>query len=177
MIIYFLIGAIVLAIILILAIKNLRSDEKLQDSALKQRAIFTANEQIAFTRLKETLPMYTVLAHVSFDALITTKFYHTRNKYRHMVADFVIVNEHQDVIGVVSMDDHANSKRSKNIAYRDELLKMAGYRVFHFDHLPNTTDFSEIFKNDLLDYYQESGHLSVSAPKHYGLRSPLELKV
>lgn len=44
--------------------------------------------ELTYTRLKEILPNHMVLAHVSYDALLTTKFSRTRSKYRNLSGNF-----------------------------------------------------------------------------------------
>ena len=105
MTIYIVIGSVILLLSMILASKGLIPKTKQQDSALRQRAIFNVNEQLTYTRLKEILPHHTILAHVSYDALLTTKFSRTRSKYRNLVADFVVVDAMQQVVAVVALDD------------------------------------------------------------------------
>ena len=78
MAIYILIGSLLLFFALIIAWRQLGNRAKRQDSILKQRAIFNFNEQLTYTRLKEILSEKIVLAHVSYDTLLTTKFYRTR---------------------------------------------------------------------------------------------------
>ena len=80
MAIYIVIASILLGCMLIMAWSSLENNTKQQDSALKQRAIFNINEQLTYTRLKEILPKHIILAHVSFDALLTTKYNRTRSK-------------------------------------------------------------------------------------------------
>lgn len=158
MIIYFLMGALLFALIVFLAFKNLRSSVKPHDSALKQRAIFSANEQLVFTRLKKILPKHTILGHVSFDSLLTTKFHHTRSKYRNMRADFVVLGPQNDVVAIVAVEDYIATKKHKNTMYQDEILKLAGYRVLRFYSLPTFQQLkdefrflngSEIYKQDI----------------------------
>ena len=146
MVIYFIAGAVLLTVIFIFAIRSLKSRTKQKDSMLKQRAIFTTSEYLTFTRLKEILPDYTILAHVPFDALLTTKFNHTRNKYRNMVADFVVLGNHYEIIAIVAVDEHVTSRRIQDAQYQDELLKVAGYKVCRFDDVPEYKQLREAFK-------------------------------
>jgi hypothetical protein len=136
MIIYILVGSLLLFGILLKAWKSLEGSAKQQDSALKQRAIFNISEQITFTRLKEILPRSTVLVHVSFDALLTTKYSRTRHKYRNMVADFVILDEHHQVLAIIALDDPMALRYPQNAQYQDALLAMAGYRVIRYEDVP-----------------------------------------
>ncbi len=72
---YMVIGSVLLILVMILASKALIPKTKQQDSALRQRAIFSMHEQLTYTRLKEILPHHTVLAHVSYDALLNYKIF------------------------------------------------------------------------------------------------------
>jgi len=51
------IGSVLLILVMILASKALIPKTKQQDSALRQRAIFSMHEQLTYTRLKEILPL------------------------------------------------------------------------------------------------------------------------
>jgi hypothetical protein len=119
-----------------MAWKSLEDSTRQQDSALKQRAIFNINQQLTYTRLKEILPQSTILAHVSFDALLTTKYSRTRYKYRNMVADFVVLDEHYQVTAIIALDDPMVLKRRRNAEYQDALLAMADYRVIRYADVP-----------------------------------------
>ncbi|OTG76997.1 hypothetical protein B9T33_15815 [Acinetobacter sp. ANC 5054] len=173
MTIYIVIGSILLFCVLIMAWKSLESDSKQQDSALKQRAIFNINEQLTYTRLKEILPNHTILAHVSFDALLTTKYYRTRNKYRNMVADFVVLNENQQIQAIIALDDPMVLKRIQPMQYQDALLQMAGYRVIRYDDVPEYSQLREDFLGSQVKYKPIP---QVSDLKKYHLYSDLERK-
>lgn len=177
MIIYFLIGALFLALIVFLAVRNLRSGVKPHDSKLKQRAIFTANEQLTFSRLKQVLPKYTVLAHVSFDSLLTTKFNHTRSKYRNMIADFVVLGQQNEVIAIVVIEDYSAAKKHKDAIYQDQLLKLAGYRVCHFYGVPKLQQLKDEFKVfDDLDLIEQD-IAPVKKYEFYANKSTSQLKL
>ena len=154
MIIYILIGSLLLIYVLYLAWKSLQSSTKQQDSALKQRAVFNMNEQITYTRLKEILPHTTVLAHVSFDALLTTKYSRTRHKYRNMVADFVLLDEQYQVLGIVALNDPQVLKRPQNTQYQDALLALAGYRVIRYADVPEYHQLRHDFLFEKLEQRQ-----------------------
>ncbi|MFV5463742.1 MULTISPECIES: DUF2726 domain-containing protein [unclassified Acinetobacter] len=145
MTIYILIGVLILIFFLLMAVKGLENREKPQDSALKQRAIFNLNEQLTYTRLQEILPQHIILAHVSFDALLTTKFSRTRHKYRNMMADFVVLDANHQVVAIVALDDLLMLKRSRNAQYQDELLRLAGYKVLRYEDVPEYHELREAF--------------------------------
>ena len=173
MAIYIVIASILLGCMLIMAWKSLENNAKQQDSALKQRAIFNINEQLTYTRLKEILPNYIILAHVSFDALLTTKYYRTRNKYRNMVADFVVLDKNQQVAAIVALDDPMVLKRPQRAQYQDALLEMAGYRVIRYEDVPEYYQLREDF---LPEHAKLRPAALVSDLKKYHLYSDLERK-
>lgn len=173
MTIYLAIGSILLFCVLIIAWKSLEAGSGQQDSALKQRAIFNINEQLTYTRLKEILPNHTILAHVSFDALLTTKYYRTRNKYRNMVADFVVLDEQQQVQAIVALDDPMVLKRFQQAQYQDALLSLAGYRVIRYDDVPEYVQLREDFLNEPRSRVP---FVPVNDLKKYHLYSDLERK-
>ena len=114
---YIMIGSFLLFCVVLMAWKKLGNNSKPQDSALKQRAIFNLNEQLTFTRLREVLPEYIILAHVSYDALMTTKFNRTRHKYRNLTADFVILDQQHQILAVVGVDDPLILKRPQQTCF------------------------------------------------------------
>ncbi len=173
MAIYIVIASILLGCMLIMAWKSLENNAKQQDSALKQRAIFNINEQLTYTRLKEILPNHIILAHVSFDALLTTKYYRTRNKYRNMVADFVVLDESQQIKAIIALDDPMILKRIQRSQYQDALLQMAGYRVIRYDDVPEYAQLRDDFLNGHARFKPIA---PVSGLKKYHLYSDLERK-
>lgn len=175
MMIYILIASLLLLCVLMMAWKSLESNTKQQDSALKQRAIFNINQQLTYTRLTGILPKSTVLAHVSFDALLTTKYSRTRYKYRNMVADFVLLDEHHQVTAIIALDDPLALKHLKNAQYQDALLAMAGYRVIRYEDVP---EYYQLRQDFLLE---QSSHLALDSqaedtPKKYSFYPELERK-
>lgn len=146
---YIVIGSVILLLSMILASKGLIPKTKQQDSALRQRAIFNVNEQLTYTRLKEILPHHTILAHVSYDALLTTKFSRTRSKYRNLVADFVVVDAMQQVVAVVALDDPLSLKRPQKSQFQDAILDMAGYKVIRYEEVPEYHQLREDFYGDV----------------------------
>lgn len=168
---YIVMGSILLILVIILASRGLIPKTKQQDSALRQRAIFSVNQQLTYTRLKEILPNHTVLAHVSYDALLTTKFSRTRSKYRNLVADFVVLDHLQHVMAVVALEDPLSLKRPQKAQFQDALLDMAGYKVIRYEEVPEYHQLREDFFADVYaptrsnhdqyaakkyDYYQDT---------------------
>lgn len=148
------VSVVVLGLLIVLAYHRMKS-QKQQDSPLRQKALLSTDEQIVYTRLKEILPQAQVMTQVSFDAILTTKYLHTRRKYQKMVADFVIVDRNYRVIAVVAIDDINVLKRSKSAAYQDAVLKTAGYRVLRYVGVPEYDQLQSDFLTSILHEQQD----------------------
>lgn len=135
----------ILAIVLIIAYKGLFHKQQ-SDSVLRQRAVFTTYEHTTFTRLKEVMPEANILAHVSFDALMTTKFPHTRRKYEKMFADFVVMDKECRVIAIVAIGELMSLKKLQTANYQDSLLESAGYKVLRYTEVPEYQELRDDFK-------------------------------
>ena len=148
---YYFITIVGLLFITVFAVRSLHQNRR-QDSPLKRRGILNISEQITLMRLKAVLPRHTVLAHVSFDALLTTKFSRTRHKYRNMMADFVVLDANHQVVAIVALDDLLMLKRSRNAQYQDELLRLAGYKVLRYEDVPEYHELREAFGQSSSSY-------------------------
>jgi hypothetical protein len=134
---YILLCLLVLIILTVILARSFKKHQKIQDSLLKRRAIFSTHQQLIFKRLTKLLPNYLILAHVSYDVLLTTKFVHTRDKYKSMIADFVILDEHYNIVVIVNFDHISTLKRKRDIAYEEAILKSVGYKLLHYSRLPD----------------------------------------
>lgn len=143
-------SVVILAIVIIVAYNGLKN-KQLADSALRRRAVFNSYEQTTFIRLKEILPEANILAHVSFDALLTTKYLHTRRKYQQMFADFVVLDRNCKVLAVIALEDINVIKRSAKYAYEDALLQSAGYRVVRYTGVPEY----QLLRDDFLPEFSD----------------------
>ena len=146
MLMYILIGILVLGCLGLL-LNQIALNHRPSDSALKQRAIFSPQQQLTYTRLKMLLPEQHILAQVSFDALLTTKYPRTRYKYRNMVADFVLLDRDYHIVAMVTLNESHALKRLRNADYQDDLLKMAGYKVLRYQHVPELAELKRDFLN------------------------------
>lgn len=106
---------------------------------------------MTFARLKEILPEANVFAHVSFDALLTTKFPRTRRKYASMFADFVVLDRDCHVVAVIALGDASLSKRHHSAIYQDALLEAAGYRLIRYEHVPEYQQLREDFLTEIIE--------------------------
>ncbi|MEB3766767.1 DUF2726 domain-containing protein [Acinetobacter sp. MD2] len=116
-----------------------RVHSSLHDSVLKQRRILNYNEQLLLSRLSFLRPDYTILSKVSYDALITTKYEHTRHKFNALTADFVVLNERYEVVVVIALYDPVLgvSQQLKSGQYRSHLLSLAGYKTLSYIGVPD----------------------------------------
>lgn len=166
--IYALISMAVLACLWFMLYRALRH-QRPADSALKQRAILNPPQQLCYRRLNQLISKQHIFAQVSFDTLLTTKHAHTRYKYRNFTADFVILDDQLHVLTVIILTEGQHLKRIQLAAYKDDLLKLAGYRVLCYGQIPEI----EQLRKDLLQL-QVLDDLDPS-PGHYAL-PPLRLK-
>ncbi|MDM1757875.1 MULTISPECIES: DUF2726 domain-containing protein [Acinetobacter] len=134
----------ILAVVSVIAYNGLKNKQKI-DSPLRQRAVFNSHELMTYTRIQEILPSANILAHVSFDALLTTKYLHTRRKYQKMFADFVVLDHEFKVIAVITLDDPNVMKWMNTEQNQDTLLEMAGYRVIRYQGVPEYQQLREDF--------------------------------
>lgn len=144
------VSVIALAIVMMVAYKGLKTKQP-SDSILRQRALFNTEEQITFSRLKEILPEAHIFAHVSFDALLTTKFPRTRRKYESLFADFVVLDQSLKVIVVISMGDSISNRRNHSAIKKDALLQAAGYRLVRYEHAPDYQQLQAVFLSETIE--------------------------
>ena len=144
------VSVIALTIVMIVAYNGLKAKQP-SDSILRQRAVFNADEQMTFARIKEILPEANVFAHVSFDALLTTKFPRTRRKYASMFADFVVLDRECRVVAVNTLGDAHLSRRNHSTIQQDALLEAAGYRLIRYEHVPEYQQLREDFLTEIVE--------------------------
>ena len=145
---YYFITIVGLLFITVFAVRSLHQNRR-QDSPLKRRGILNISEQITLMRLQAVLPRHTVLAHVSFNALLTTKFAHTRRKYQGLVADFVVLDQQHQVLAIIEIADESYVNRLQQKHYQDSLLELAGYRVLRYSAIPTEQELRKDLIPDL----------------------------
>ncbi|ENX40812.1 DUF2726 domain-containing protein [Acinetobacter courvalinii] len=160
---YYFITIVGLLLITALALRRLQQNRR-QDSPLKRRGILNIAEQITLMRLQAVLPRHTVLAHVSFDALLTTKFAHTRRKYQGLVADFVVLDQQHQVLAIIEIADESYVNRLHQKHYQDSLLELAGYRVLRYSSIPTEQELREDLMPDLFEPMSIPTTVVTSAP-------------
>ncbi len=153
-------GLIALCVVAVMLFNRLKPRDK-YDSALKRRAIFSPAQQLTFNRLQQVLPDYYILAQVSFDTLLTTKYNHTRIKYQHMIADFVILDRESQIFAIIEIDDALSLKKLKYQHYQCNLLETAGYKVVRYKGVPKY----EQLRSDFLGKLPLAGVASSRSPQ------------
>lgn len=157
-------SVIALAIVMIVAYNGLKTKQP-SDSILRQRALFNAEEQMTFSRLKEILPEAHIFAHVSFDALLTTKFPRTRRKYESMFADFVVLDKSFRVLAVIGLGESMSTRRSHSAIKQDALLEAAGYRLIRYDHVPEYQQIQSAFSSEMIEMQHQPAVSQVNLGK------------
>lgn len=144
------VSMIIFVVVLFIAYKGLKHQQP-SDSVLRQRAVFSNYQQTIYHRLKELMPNANILAHVSFDALLTTKLPRTRRKYESMYADFVVMDKDCRVLAIVTLDEKYFYKRGHSLQFQNMLLETAGYKVICYNHLPDAKQL----RHDFLSKYKD----------------------
>ena len=147
---YYFMTIVGLLLITALILRHLHQNRR-QDSPLKRRGILNISEQITLMRLQAVLPRHTILAHVSFDALLTTKYMHTRRKYQGLVADFVVLDQQHKVLAIIEIADESYVNRLHQKHYQDSLLELAGYKVLRYSSIPTEQELREDLVLDVFE--------------------------
>ena len=139
-------GIIIVMILLWLALGALKKQNNQRErNPIKGKRILTMNEQPTFLRLKEALPENIVLAQVAFSAFMTAKGYATRNLFNRKIADFVVLDQH---FNIVELDDSSHQGNEAKDENRDALIAEAGYEVIRYKRTPDIqqikSDFSRL---------------------------------
>jgi very-short-patch-repair endonuclease len=108
----------------------------LADLKLKARRPLSPFEEKMFIALSEALPECTVLAQVSFQALLDTTDIADRNRFDRKHADFVICSKRLTPIAVLELDDATHDTRGEEDADRDAMLQNAGYQTIRYRKIP-----------------------------------------
>lgn len=132
-----------LFLFMLVSISHSFKRKPIKDSALKQRSLLYSQQQHMYQLLQCLFPQQRILMHVHYGALITTKYAHTKAKYLAMSADFVVLDESQQVVVVIAFDETLRHKRQNLALYQDNLLKLAGYWLIRYEHLPSLLQLSQ----------------------------------
>ena len=144
-------GIIIVMALLWLALGALKKQNNQRErNPIKGKRILTMNEQPTFLRLKEALPENIVLAQVAFSAFMTAKGYATRNLFNRKIADFVVLDQHFNIVAIVELDDSSHQGNEAKDESRDALIAESGYEVIRYNLTPyiqHIKSYFSIFKN------------------------------
>jgi very-short-patch-repair endonuclease len=110
----------------------------LQTLPVTARRPLSAREEQMYIALNAALPECTVLAQVSFQALIDTTRREDRNRFDRKYADFVICSKHLTPVAIIELDDRSHTNKTEQDADRDTMLKNAGYTTLRYRAIPTT---------------------------------------
>ena len=123
------------------AMVTLRTLGRLEAAAwpVRARAPLSRPEQVLYWRLCEAFPDHLILAQVAIAQLLEVDNVANRravfNRYRQLVADFVICTRAFSVVAVVELDDlsHQNPGRADADARKSAALGAAGLLLLRFN--------------------------------------------
>jgi len=128
-----------LCLIVAIAFRTLERSPKASDWPLRARAPLSRPEQVLYWRLCEAFPDHIVLAQVAIAQLLEVEKVPNRrsvfNRYRQLVADFVVCTRAFGVIAVIELDDlsHQNSGRADADARKSAALAAGGILLLRFN--------------------------------------------
>jgi len=135
--IFLLLGIIVVAAIVILAILKTKVQGGSGDEAwpFYAKKPLSQPEQTLYFRLVKALPEHIILAQVQLSRLLGVKkgndFQAWSNRINRMSADFVVCNKDSSIVAVIELDDatHQRKDRQTADAKKDKALSSADIRI------------------------------------------------
>lgn len=128
--------------------RNKRATKKVQpidpSSPITAKRLLTEREKAMF-RLLTRIPNTHVFVQVSLGAILHTETWAMRNKFNKKIADFVLTDGDFNVIAVIELDDRSHDDKKEQDAFRDRMVREAGYRVLRYPNIPKLQQV----KNDL----------------------------
>jgi len=128
-----------LCLIVVIAFRTLERPPSLSNWPVHARAPLSRPEQVLYWRLCEAFPDHIVLAQVAIAQLLEVENVPNRrgifNRYRQLVADFVVCTRGFTVVAVIELDDlsHQNSGRVDADARKSAALAAAGLLLLRFN--------------------------------------------
>lgn len=145
----FCIGMIALLSLFLISFKKqvtLKKRKKIQPKSL-----LTKTEIKYFYMISRYLPAkYHLCPQVSFNAIITSRDIAIRNTFNRKYCDFTVCNSNFEVIAVIEIDDrsHNDPKVKESDAYRDKILKEAGFLIIRFLDTATKYEVEEVIKKN-----------------------------
>lgn len=126
-----------------------QSKPRLADLKLSARRPLTRFEEKMYFALTAALPECTVLAQVSFQALLDTPDLSSRNRFNRKTADFVVCSKQLTPVAVIELDDASHNKKKARDADRDAMLKNVGYQTLRYKQIPTSEQIKADIENVL----------------------------
>lgn len=123
----------------------------LAELKLSARRPLTPFEEKMYFALTAALPECTVLAQVSFQALLDTPNLSSRNRFNRKTADFVVCSQQLTPIAVVELDDTSHTNKKTRDADRDAMLRNAGYQTLRYKRVPTPEQIKADIENVLCE--------------------------
>lgn len=123
--------------------------QPLAELKLSARRPLTQFEEKMYFALTAALPECTVLAQVSFQALLDTPDLSSRNRFNRKTADFVICSKQLTPVAVIELDDASHNKKKARDADRDAMLRNVGYQTLRYKQIPTTEQIKADMENVL----------------------------
>lgn len=158
-----LVALLVLIALAVLATLAKRPKKKPAAERPTAKQLLSNREQVMFNRLRESFPSLTVLAQVSFGALLTARAIGARNTFANKIADFVICDRAFQVLASIELDDRSHDGKREKDRERDQMLTNAGYTVLRYPNVPDVADLQRD-----LDQALEKRKLMSEAPEQRG---------
>jgi len=143
---------VALAVVAAMAIRTLERPPGALSWPVRARAPLSRPEQSLYWRLCEAFPDHIVLAQVAIAQLLEVEKVPNRravfNRYRQLVADFVVCTRAFGVVAVIELDDrsHQNSGRADADERKSAVLAAAGLLLlrFHVHALPTVGELRSV---------------------------------
>jgi very-short-patch-repair endonuclease len=110
----------------------------LSELPLRSRRPLTPREEQMFFAITAALPECTILAQVSFQALLDTPSFEDRNRFNRKYADFLICSKRLTPVAIVELDDSSHNSKKADDEDRDAMLQRAGYQTIRYRDIPST---------------------------------------
>lgn len=136
----------IFATILLLILVSKDKVVRRKNKKIQPKSLLTKTEIKYYYIIRDYLPSkYHLCPQVSFNAIITAKDIAVRNTFNRKYCDMTVCNANFEVLAVIEIDDdsHSSSKVKESDAYRDKILKEAGFITLRFS---DKTPKSEIKK-------------------------------
>jgi hypothetical protein len=152
---YFAILIFALALAAVASLPLLRRSRSIKAAGVTARPLLSRPEQIFYRRLVRAFPGHVILAQVALSQLLVVDrtgrsdgAQSIANRFRQLVADFVICAPDFTALAVIELDDRSHNRASQRERdqRKDQFLQAAGIKVVRVvvSNIPNETDLKAL---------------------------------